>query len=88
VPLARVWACTMAATLTVFGTLGLRAAQPAAVSATLLIASGIMQTWRDGVVYFREGRRFLRSVGKRVGANSRAKSLKTRAIFGTKRLPT
>jgi CBS-domain-containing membrane protein len=50
VPLARVWACTIAAMLTVFGTLGLRAAQPAAVSTTLLIASGIMQTWRDGVV--------------------------------------
>jgi CBS-domain-containing membrane protein len=50
VPLARVWACTIAAMLTVFGTLGLRAAQPAALSTTLLIASGIMQAWRDGAV--------------------------------------
>jgi CBS-domain-containing membrane protein len=50
VPLSRAWACTMAAMLTVFGTLGLRAAQPAALSTTLLIASGIMQAWWDGAV--------------------------------------
>jgi len=50
VPLDRVWAATVAAMLTVFGTLLVRATQPAALSTTLLIALGIMQTVRDGII--------------------------------------
>lgn len=50
VPLPRVWAAVLAAVLTVFGTLLLRATQPAALSTALLIALGILQTWRDGVI--------------------------------------
>jgi hypothetical protein len=50
VPLERVWAATIAALLTVFGTLLAQATQPAALSTTLLIALGIMQTARDGVI--------------------------------------
>ncbi|MGC1869380.1 MAG: HPP family protein [Acidobacteriaceae bacterium] len=50
VPLARVWAATIAALLTVLGTLLARATQPAALSTTMLIALGIMQTARDGVI--------------------------------------
>ncbi|HEY5253668.1 MAG TPA: HPP family protein [Acidobacteriaceae bacterium] len=50
VPLPRVWAAVLAAALTVLGTLLLRATQPAALSTALLIALGILQTWRDGVI--------------------------------------
>ena len=50
VPLDRAWAATVAAMLTVFGTLLLRATQPAALSTTMLIALGIMQTARDGII--------------------------------------
>lgn len=50
VPLLRVWAAVAATMLTVFGTLLARATQPAALSTTLLISLGIMQTWRDGAV--------------------------------------
>jgi len=50
VPLDRVWAATVAAMLTVFGTLLARATQPAALSTTLLIALGIMQTVKDGIM--------------------------------------
>lgn len=50
VPFLRIWAVVLGATLTVFGNLLLRAAQPAAVSTTLLIASGIMQTPKDAAV--------------------------------------
>jgi len=50
IPLDRVWAATVAAMLTVFGTLLVRATQPAALSTTLLIALGIMQTVRDGII--------------------------------------
>jgi HPP family len=50
VPLDRVWATTVAAMLTVVGTLLARATQPAALSTTLLIALGIMKTVRDGVL--------------------------------------
>jgi len=50
VPLDRVWSATIAALLTVFGTLLARATQPAALSTTLLIALGVMQTARDGVI--------------------------------------
>lgn len=50
VPLPRVLAATLAAMLTVFGTLLLRARQPAALSTTLLIATGVMQTFKDGAL--------------------------------------
>ncbi|MES2221584.1 MAG: HPP family protein [Acidobacteriota bacterium] len=50
VPLERVWAATIAVLLTVLGTLLARAAQPAALSTTLLISLGIMQTARDGII--------------------------------------
>ena len=50
VPLARVWAATLAAALTALGTLLARARQPAALSTTLLVSLGVLQTARDGVV--------------------------------------
>ena len=50
VPFPRIWAAVLAAALTVFGTLLLRASQPAAISTTLLIATGIMQTPRDAAI--------------------------------------
>ncbi len=50
VPFIRIWAVMLAAVLTVFFTLRLRAAQPAAVSTTLLIATGAMQTKREGLM--------------------------------------
>lgn len=48
--LSRVACATLAALLTVFGTLLLKAAQPAALSTTLLIALGVMQQKRDIVI--------------------------------------
>jgi hypothetical protein len=50
VPLPRVWAAALAATLTAFGTLLARAMQPAALSTTLLMSLGVMQTARGGAV--------------------------------------
>ncbi len=50
VPLLRVWSTITAAMLTVLGTLLARATQPAALSTTLLIAAGVMQTGRDAAV--------------------------------------
>jgi CBS-domain-containing membrane protein len=50
VPLARVWAGTLAAMLTVLGTMLIRATQPAALSTSLLVSLGIMQTAKDAVV--------------------------------------
>lgn len=46
----RIWAAALAALLTVFATLALRASQPAALSTTLLIALGTMQRPRDAAV--------------------------------------
>lgn len=43
----RVWAAALAATLTVFGTLLARATQPAAISTSLLVSLGTMQSGRD-----------------------------------------
>jgi HPP family len=45
----RLWAVALAATLTTFGTLALKAAQPAALATTLLVSLGAMQTRRDAV---------------------------------------
>lgn len=50
VPLPRLWAAVLAAVLTALGTLLARARQPAALSTTLLMSLGVMQTARDGVV--------------------------------------
>lgn len=50
VPLTRVWAATLAAALTALGTLLARARQPAALSTTLLVSLGVLQTAKDGVV--------------------------------------
>lgn len=50
VPLARVGAAVIAALLTVLVTLLARATQPAALSTTLLIALGMMRTWRAAVI--------------------------------------
>lgn len=47
-PLPRAWAAGLAAALTVLVTLIARAAQPAALSTTLVVALGTMQQWRDG----------------------------------------
>ncbi|UWZ86231.1 HPP family protein [Occallatibacter riparius] len=47
---ARIGAAAIAAMLTVFGTLFLKASQPAALSTTLLIALGTMQRPRDAAV--------------------------------------
>ncbi len=45
----RLWAATLAAMLTTFVTLILKASQPAALATTLLVALGVMQTRRDTV---------------------------------------
>lgn len=45
----RLWAATVAVTLTTFLTLILKAGQPAAVATTLLISLGSMQTLRGGI---------------------------------------
>ncbi|MFZ0663399.1 MAG: HPP family protein [Acidobacteriaceae bacterium] len=50
VPLPRVWAAVLASLLTVFFTLLLRATQPAALSTTLLVSLGIMQTGQDALM--------------------------------------
>lgn len=50
VPLPRLGAAALAATLTVLGTLALKASQPAALSTTLLIALGTMQQPRDAAI--------------------------------------
>lgn len=50
VPLLRVWAAMLAAAFTVFGTLLLKATQPAALSTTLLVSLGVMQTGKDGAI--------------------------------------
>jgi len=50
VPLHRIWAAVLASALTVFFTLLARASQPAALSTTLLISLGIMQTPPDAVI--------------------------------------
>ncbi|HEX4039781.1 MAG TPA: HPP family protein [Acidobacteriaceae bacterium] len=50
VPYLRIWAATLAAALTVLGTLLLRAGQPAAIATALLIATGIMQTPREAAI--------------------------------------
>lgn len=49
IPLLRVWAITLGAVLTVLFTLLARATQPAALATMLLIATGMMPTWEDGV---------------------------------------
>lgn len=46
----RVWAAVLATLLTVFGTMAIRATQPAALSTTLMIATGSMQRRQDGLV--------------------------------------
>lgn len=50
ISILRVWAATIAALLTVFGTLLTKATQPAALSTTLVIALGPMQSPRDGLL--------------------------------------
>lgn len=50
VPLPRVWAVLVAASLTVLGTLLANATQPAALSTTLIMATGVMQTKSDGLI--------------------------------------
>lgn len=46
----RVWAAVIATLCTVFGTLAARATQPAALSTTLMVATGSMQRLEDGLV--------------------------------------
>jgi HPP family len=46
----RLWAVTIAATLTTLLTLLLKAGQPAALATTLLISLGLMQTRRDAFI--------------------------------------
>lgn len=50
IPPARIWAAILAATLTVFVCLLVRASQPAALSTTLLISLGMMQQPHEGLV--------------------------------------
>jgi len=50
VPFPRIWAAVVAAGLTVFINLLLRASQPAALSTALLVALGIMQSPRDAAI--------------------------------------
>lgn len=46
----RIWAVVIAAAVTVVVTLLVRAAQPAAIATTLLIALGNMEQWQDGFI--------------------------------------
>lgn len=46
----RVWAVVLASGLTVFVTLLIKAAQPAAIATALLVALGSMQTWQNGFI--------------------------------------
>jgi hypothetical protein len=48
VPLARVWTAGLACVFTVIGTQLARATQPAALSTTLLVSLGLMQSWLEG----------------------------------------
>jgi hypothetical protein len=48
VPLARVWTAVLACVFTVVGTQLARATQPAALSTTLLVSLGLMQSWLEG----------------------------------------
>ncbi|MGI4756773.1 MAG: HPP family protein [Janthinobacterium lividum] len=50
ISLVRVWAAVLAGLLTVFGTLLARAQQPAALSTSLMIATGSMQRLQDAPV--------------------------------------
>ena len=50
VPLHRIWAIVLSAALTVVITLLLHASQPAALSTTLLISTGILQQPRDAAL--------------------------------------
>lgn len=50
VPAPRIWAAAVAALITVFVTLLLRASQPAAISTALLVSLGMMQRPRDAAV--------------------------------------
>ncbi len=50
VPFHRIWAAVAAVALTVFINLLLRASQPAAMSTTLLISLGLMQSPMDGAI--------------------------------------
>jgi len=51
VPFLRVWAAVVAALITVFFTLLVKATQPAALSTTLLVSLGIMQTsWEAAMI--------------------------------------
>jgi len=50
VPLDRIWAVVLSAALTVVVTLLLHASQPAALSTTLLISTGILQQPRDAAL--------------------------------------
>src|SRR5690242_19064258 len=50
VPFVRIWAGAIAAFLTLFFTVLIGATQPAALSTTLLVSLGIMQTSQDGVM--------------------------------------
>ncbi len=50
VPIDRVWAVVLAAALTTFVTLLLRASQPAAIATSVLIAAGILQRPLDAAV--------------------------------------
>ena len=50
ISLARVWAAVIATLLTVFGTMLARATQPAALSTTLVVATGSMQKLEDGPI--------------------------------------
>ena len=47
---ARLWACVIAAALTSFVTVVLRASQPAALATTLLVALGSLQTKQDACI--------------------------------------
>ena len=49
VPAARMWTATLAATITAVGCLLAKASQPAALSTTLLVSLGSMQTERDAL---------------------------------------
>ena len=78
----RVWAITLAAALTTFGTLALKASQPAALATTLLVSLGAMHT-RLGCRRYR-GRcsrdGFDRGAGPAVPAEAYETALRARGI--------
>lgn len=77
----RLWATTIAATLTTFFTLILRAGQPAALATTLLVSLGAMQT-RQGALAIVAGVLIITAIGEPV-RRFRLRHTETRRVTET-----